>query len=215
MSLELYYHPLASYCWKTLIALYETATQFERHLVDLANPEERATLTQLSPFTKFPTLQDRARGQVVIESTTIIEYLALHYPGSTRLIPDVAEAAFDVRRLDRILDLYVHEPMQKIVGDIIRPDAKRDAYGVDQARDTLRRAYDVLERELGVQPWAAGSAFSMADCAAAPALYYANRVAPFSATQPRLTAYLRRLHERPSFARVFEEAQPYLSMFPG
>jgi glutathione S-transferase len=215
MSLKLYYHPLASYCWKTLIALYENATPFERHLVDLSNPEERAALTQLSPFTKFPTLQDRARGRVVPESTTIIEYLARHYPAPTRLVPDDADAAFEVRRLDRFFDLYVHEPMQKIVGDIIRPDGKRDAYGVDQARDTLRRAYEVLEHELGAQPWAAGSAFSMADCAAAPALYYANRVAPFAATQPRVTAYLKRLHERPSFAQVFTEAQPYLSMFPG
>ena len=215
MSLKLYYHPLASYCWKTLIALYENSTAFERHLVDLANPAEHAALTQLSPFTKFPTLQDHARVRVVTESTTIIEYLTRHYPGPTQLIPDAPDAAFEVRRLDRLFDLYVHEPMQKIVGDIIRPDGKRDAYGVDQARDTLRRAYDVLERELAERRWAAGSAFSMADCAAAPALYYANRVAPFAATQPRLAAYLKRLHERPAFARVFEEAQPYLPMFPG
>jgi glutathione S-transferase len=109
----------------------------------------------------------------------------------------------------------VHEQMQKIVGDKNRPEGKRDPHGVEQARSVLATAYDVLERDLGSQPWSAFGTFSMADCAAAPALYYANRVAPFERTHPRTTAYLERLHERPSFARVFEDAQPYMSMFPG
>jgi glutathione S-transferase len=215
MSLELHYHPLASYCWKALIALYEHDVAFDKHFVDLSNPEQRAALAKIAPFMKFPVLEDRGRGRVVTEATMIIEYLALHAPGKTALVPADREAAFEVRRRDRFFDLYVHEAMQKIVGDRIRPDAKKDPQGVEQARAQLATAYGVLERELGPQPWAAGEAFTMADCAAAPALYYANRVLPLGAEHPRITAYLKQLHERPSFARVFEEAQPYLPMFPG
>jgi glutathione S-transferase len=215
MSLVLHYHPLASYCWKTLIALYENEIEFERQFVDLSNPEQRAALTKLSPFTKFPVLEDRRQKRVVTESTPIIEYLSLHYPGRVVLVPPDPKTAFEVRRRDRFFDVYVHENMQKIVGDKIRPEGSKDPYGVEQARSVLATAYDVLERDLGPQPWAAGDAFSMADCAAAPALYYANRVAPFGADHPRLTAYLERLHARPSFARAFEEAQPYMRLFPG
>jgi glutathione S-transferase len=188
---------------------------FEKHLVDLSDAEQRAALAKLAPFMKFPVLEDRGAGRVVSEATMIIEYLALHVPGKTALVPADREAAFEVRRRDRFFDLYVHEAMQKIVGDRIRPEDKKDPHGVEQARAQLATAYDVLERELGTQPWAAGESFTMADCAAAPALYYANRVAPFGAEHRRITAYLKRLHERPSFARVFEEAQPYLPMFPG
>jgi glutathione S-transferase len=212
--LKLYYHPLASYCWKVLIALYENDTPFERQLVDLSKPEQRAELARLSPFVKFPTLEDRARGRTLWESTTIIEYLAQHHAGKSALVPADPDAAFEVRRKDRFFDLYVHESMQKIVGDRLRPEGKRDALGVEQARAALATSYDWLERELGSQPWAAGDTFGMADCAAAPALYYANRVAPFGTTYPRTAAYLERLHARPSFARVFDEAQPYMALFP-
>lgn len=213
MSLKLHYHPLASYCWKALIALYEHDLTFEKQFVDLAKPEQRAALAKLAPFMKFPVLEDG--GRVITEATMIIEYLSLRHPAKIALVPSDREAAFEVRRRDRFFDLYVHEAMQKIVGDRIRPDGKKDPTGVEQARAQLAIAYDVLERELGSQPWAAGEAFTMADCAAAPALYYANRVQPFGAQHPRIAAYVKRLHERPSFARVFDEAQPYLPMFPG
>jgi glutathione S-transferase len=215
MSLKLHYHPLASYCWKVLIALYENDTPFERQLVDLSTPEQRAALQRLSPFVKFPALEDREHGRTIWESTSIIEYLAQHYPGESPLISANPDGAFEVRRTDRFFDLYVHESMQKIVGDKLRPADKRDPFGVEQARAVLATAYDYLERALGSQPWAAGDAFSMADCSAAPALYYANRVAPFGPDRSRITAYLARLHARPSFARTFEEAQPYLQNFPG
>jgi glutathione S-transferase len=213
MSLTLHYHPLASYCWKALIALYETGVAFDKQLVDLANAEQRAALAKIAPFVKFPVLEDG--GRVVTEASMIIEYVALHVPGKNALVPADPEAAFEVRRRDRFFDLYVHEPMQKIVGDRIRPDGKTDPHGVEQARAQLATAFDVLERELGSQLWAAGEAFTMADCAAAPALYYADRVQPIGREHPRISAYLKRLHERPSFARVFQEAQPYMSMFPG
>lgn len=215
MSLKLYYHPLASYCWKVLIALYENETPFERQLVDLSKPEQRAELARLSPFAKFPALEDRTRGRAFWESTTIIEHLAQHHAGKSPLIPSDPDRAFEVRRKDRFFDLYVHESMQKIVGDKLRPEGKRDPLGVEQARAALATSYDWLERELGSQPWAAGDTFSMADCAAAPALYYANRVAPFGSTHPNTATYLERLHARPSFARTFEEAQPYMALFPG
>lgn len=213
MSLKLYYHPLASYCWKVLIALYESDAPFEREFVDLSTPEQRAALAKLSPFVKFPTLVDGKNA--IWESTTIIEYLAQHHAGKSQLVPVDPTAAFDVRRLDRFFDLYVHESMQKIVLDRIRAEGQRDPVGVEQARATLATAYDWLERELGERAWAASETFSLADCAAAPALYYANRVAPLGTAHPRTAAYLARLHARPSFARTFEEAQPYLHHFPG
>jgi glutathione S-transferase len=212
MQIKLHYHPLASYCWKVLIALYESDIGFERQIVDLSDPAQRAALLVISPFGKFPVLEADTR--IVLESTLIIEYLARHIPSAAPLLPADQEKAFDVRGRDRFFDLNVHEPMQKIVLDRIRPAGQQDPYGVAHAQSRLGTAYDVLESELGPQPWAAGADFTMADCAAAPALYYANRVRPFDATHPRLSAYLKRLHARPSFARVVGEAQPHLANFP-
>ena len=215
MSLKLYLHPLASYCWKVLLALYENETPFEGISIDLANPIERDALARLWPFAKFPVLRDEARAQTIAESTIIIEYIAQHYPGSAELVPADPDAARNVRFHDRFLDLYVHGPMQAIVGDRLRPAAAKDPYGVEQARATLRTAYDQLERELTTRRFAASDSFSMADCAAAPALYYGNRVEPFGASLPNTAAYLERLLERPAFQRVLREAEPYFKMFPG
>jgi glutathione S-transferase len=215
MQITLHYHPLASYCWKALIALYESDISFERNIVDLSDPAQRAALLAISPFGKFPVLEvDDGSPRIILESTLIIEYLARHIPSAATLLPADHAGAFDIRARDRFFDVNVHEHMQKIVIDRIRPAGKQDPYGVEQAQSILATAYDVLEGQLGSQPWAAGANFSMADCAAAPALYYANRVRPFDTTHPKLSAYLERLHARPSFARVFEEAQPYLANFP-
>jgi glutathione S-transferase len=215
MSLKLYLHPLSSYCWKALLALYENATPFESVVIDLADPVMRAELAKLWPFTKFPVLRDEARHETVPESTIIIEYIAQHYPGRADLVPVDRDAARAVRFGDRFFDLYVHNPMQTIVGDRIRPSESKDKYGVDQARATLRTAYDRIEREMATKRFAASDTFSMADCAAGPALYYANRVLPFGPTRPNTAAYLARLLERPAFRRVMSEAEPYLAMFPG
>lgn len=212
-GLILHYHPLSSFCWKTLIALYEHGVAFTPKLVDLQQPQERAALCAIWSFGKFPVLEDRARGIAVAESSIINEYLDLRHRGAAPLLPADAEAALAVRRLDRILDLYVHLPMQKVVGDRLRPAGSKDPQGVAEARATMRTAYGLLERELG-GAWALGESFTMADCAAAPALWYGNKVNPFGAEHPRLTAYLARLEQRPSFARVLREAQPYLAMFP-
>jgi glutathione S-transferase len=214
MSLTLHYHPLASYCWKVLIALYENETAFEPHLVDLSDAAQRAALERLWPILKFPVLRDDARGRTIAESSVIIEYLALHHPGKVALVPADPERAFEVRRWDRFFDLYVHEPMQKIVGDKLRPEGHKDPHGVAEARARLATAYAMLDDHVLDKPWAAGADFSMADCAAAPALHYADRVQPLAA-HAHVKAYLERLHARSSFARVFEEAQPYMRMFPG
>jgi glutathione S-transferase len=215
MALSLFFHPLASYCWKTLIALYENATPFEPRLVDLGNPSERDAFLQLAPLGKFPVLQDSKRGRVLPESTIIIEYLATHYPGATELIPSDPELALEARLQDRFFDQQIHEAMQKHVLDKLRPEGSRDPYGVAQAHAQLDKAYGILEQTLATRTWAASDAFSLADCAAAPALYYANLVHPLGELHPRAAAYLERLRARPSFARVLQEAQPYFAMFPG
>jgi len=215
MSLELYYHPLASYCWKVLIALYENETPFEARVIDLADAEQRQQLAALWPYTKFPVLHDHARKQVVPETSVIIEYLAQHYPGRVPLLPADPALALEVRLQDRVYDLYVDDPMGKIVIDKLRPAGMNDPHGVAQAKQLLETTYDFAESTLRTRTWAAGDVFTMADCAAAPALYYANRVHPIGEARPNTSAYLARLLERPSFKRVLAEAEPYFHMFPG
>jgi glutathione S-transferase len=214
MSLELYFHPLASFCHKVLIALYESDTPFEPHHLDLGDPAVRDELRALSPMGKMPVLRDHARGEVIAESTIIIEYLALYYPGAVALVPTDPSAALDARSEERFYDLYVHGAMQTIVLDRLRPPAQRDPLGVERAHALLQDAYAVLEQRMAGRTWATGDAFSLADCAAAPSLFYANEVAPFLATHPRLAAYFDRLRARPSYARVLDEARPWMQNFP-
>lgn len=214
MSLIFYFHPLASFCQKVLIALYENETPFEPHLVDLGDERARAAFYRIWPIGKMPVLHDTAKDQIVPESTIIIEYLAQHYPGPVRLVPSDAERARRTRLCDRFYDHYVHEPMQKIVTDRIRPPGKNDPYGVEQARAQLQVAYGMIENDMAAKTWAMGESFSIADCAAAPALFYANEVLPFGDRHKTLTAYFGRLMARPSFARVVEEARPYFALFP-
>lgn len=214
MSLTLYMHPLASFCHKALIALYENDTPFHPHLVDLADPEARAAFHALWPMGRFPLLRDDARDCLVPESSIIIEYLARHYPGKVALVPQDADLAREVRLRDRFFDLYVNEAMQKVVTDRLRPSGAHDHHGVSEARDRLRTAYDLLEKDMATRTWAVGESFSMADCSASPALFYANMVIPLDQSHPHTAAYLLRLMQRPSFARVLREAQPYLHMVP-
>ena len=219
MSLKLYYHPLSSFCQKVLIALYENDTPFEPHLVDLADATSRADFLKIWPIGKFPVLRDDAKDRTVPESSIIIEYLSLHYPGRTQLVPADADLARQTRLRDRFYDLYVHEPMQKVVGDRLRPAESKDPYGVEQAKARLQTAYGMIEEEMGAKTWtkktwAMGDEFSMADCAAAPSLFYANLVMPFGDTHKNVAAYFDRLMERPSFARAVEEAKPYFALFP-
>jgi glutathione S-transferase len=213
MSLTLHFHPLASYCWKALIALYENDTPFTPNLVDLGNAGERAALVKLWGVGKFPVLRDDARNETVPESSIIIEYLDEHYPGAARMLPEDGELRLKVRLFDRVFDSFVMTPMMRIVGDHIRPAEVRDPTGVGEARDLLARAYGWLEGELAGRTWAAGEAFTMADCAAAPALFYADLIAPVD-DFPNVAAYLRRLRARPSVARAVDEARPYRGFFP-
>ncbi|WP_394824635.1 glutathione S-transferase family protein [Pendulispora albinea] len=218
MGLTLYSHPLASYCQKVLIALYELEVPFEQHVVDLMNPAAAAEHIARWPVGKMPLLHDGSNDRTLPESSIIIEYLDRHYSGKASgkapLLPADTERALHVRLQDRFYDLYVQTHIQKIVGDRIRPAGASDPHGVDGAKTQLRTAYDMIERSMASQPWAAGAAFTMADCAAAPALFYANLVVPFGDTHPNAAAYLARLRERPSVARTFEEAKPYLHLFP-
>lgn len=213
MSLELYFHPLASFCWKVLIALYENGTPFTPHIVDLLNERERAAFLKISPSGKFPVIHDSQRGQTVLESTIIIEYLAQHFPGATALLPKDPERALGARYWDRFYDFYVHEPMQKVVADRLRPPDQRDPYGVRQAKAQLETSYAIVDGEMAGKTWALGDELTMADCSALPALYYGNRVHPFGA-HAVTGAYLERLLARPSVSRVLREATPYFHMFP-
>ena len=214
MSLTLHFHPLASYCWKALIALYENDIPFTPNLVDLGNPAERAALAKLWGIGKFPVLRDEARNETVPESTIIIEYLDRHYRGRTRFIPDDFDRALQVRLYDRFFDLYVHLPMQKIMIDRMRPDGKQDPQGVEEARAQLRTSYAMIEQKMAKGGWAIGEDFGLVDCAAAPPLFYGNMVVPFGDANSNLSAYFERLKARPSVARVMREAEPYFNMVP-
>jgi len=213
MPLKLYFHPLSSFCWKALIALYENATPFEPVIVDLGDAASRAAFLSVWPVGKFPVLKDETRDRLIPESSIIVEYLAQHYPGPSKLVPDDADRARQTRMRDRFFDLYVQVPMQKIVGDRLRPADQKDPRGVEEARAQLATALAMIESDVG-PAWSMGADFTMADCAAAPALYYADRVMPLAGAFDRTDAYLQRLKARPSFARTLKEAAPYLSMFP-
>ncbi|WP_077960708.1 glutathione S-transferase family protein [Ensifer adhaerens] len=214
MSLTLYQHPLASFCHKVLIALYENDTPFTSSLVDLLDPEEAARFAALWPAGKMPVLTDSARDVVMPETSIIIEYLDRHYPGAVRLIPDDPDQALKVRLWDRFFDLYIHVPMQKIVTDTLRSAGENDHRGVKDARATLGLAYGMADKHFAEHSFAGGDSFSLADCAATPALFYGGIVEPFGENYPHLSAYFERLLERASVRRVLAEARPYFHMFP-
>jgi glutathione S-transferase len=213
--LVLYFHPLASFCHKVLIALYESGTPFEARIVDLADRSASADFFELWPVGKIPVLRDEARDQTIPETTIIIEYLDRHYPGPQPMFPREEAAALHARLWDRFFDLYVSVPVQKIVLDRIRAqDDERDPKGVAEAQATLKIAYDMIERQIAGKTWALGDAFSVADCAAAPALFYAGTLVPFADSHPKVAAYFDRLANRPSFQRTIAEARPYFQFYP-
>jgi glutathione S-transferase len=213
MTLKLYYHPFSSFCQKVLVALYERGVPFEGVILNPADAEQKAALERLWPMGKFPVLRDEARGATVPESSLIVEYLDLVHPGPPPLVPTDPDPA-KARLWDRFFDHYVEVPMQKVVGDNFRPEGGHDPHGVEEAKGVLERAYDHLENSLSDEEgWVAGGAFSLADCGAAPALFYANMVRSF-AGRPRLEAYYGRLRSRPSFARAVDEAREFRPFFP-
>lgn len=207
--MKLYAHPFSSYSQKVLIALYENATPFEYH--NLEDPSANAELASLWPLRRFPILVDS--DHTILETCTIIEYLQIHYPGPMRMIPG-GDPGIEVRMLDRIFDNYVMTPMQKVVLNQLRPVADRDAYGVTEARGFLDRIYAWLDERLASRDWVAGEDFSLADCAAAPSLFYADWAHEIPPAHAHLRAYRARLLERPSIARAVDEARPFRSYFP-
>jgi len=212
MKLKLYAHPFSSYCQKALIALYENSTPFEFRLLAYDDPQIMAEFADLWPIKRFPVLVDGER--TVTEASIIIEYLGLYYPGPVALVPADARAALDVRSMDRFFDNYISTPQQKIVFDSLRPDAERDARGVTEARAMLDTAYAWLDKTMAEREWAAGDTFSLADCAAAPALFYADWSHAIDPAFAHVRAYRERLLARPSFARAVDEARPYRPLFP-
>jgi glutathione S-transferase len=214
MSLTLHAHPLSSFCWKVLIGLYENDTPFENVMVNLGDPVEREAFRKLSPMGKMPALRDETRDETVNETSVILDYLDLHYPGPVRFVPADADFAWRMRFWDRFFDHYIHHPMQRIVADRLRPAEARDGFGVDEAYGQLAQACDHLESVLADgRSWMCGD-FGMADCAAFPALFYADKVQAFEGRWPGCGAYLERLKDRPSVQRVLTEAEPFFKFFP-
>ena len=214
MAQTLYIHPLASFCHKVLIALYENGTTFHSQTVDFSDTTSASALLERWPVGKIPVLHDDATGRVVPETSIIIEYLQHMYPGPVPLLPHDPEVLLQTRLWDRFFDLHVSTPMQKIVTDRIRPEGRNDPHGVADAHAALDTAYGMIERQMSAHPWAAGENFTMADCAALPALFFASIVHPFHEDQTALGEYLDRLLARPSVARTLHEAKPFFHMFP-
>jgi len=213
MALTLYLHPLSSYCHKALIALYENAIAFTPEVVNLGDPASRDNFKKVWPMAKFPVLLDDSRNQVIPESTSIIEYLDRHYPGPVKLLPnDDGDLAAQVRATDRFYDLHVHNNMQQIVGDKLRPADGHDPIGLKEAKERLGIALGIAEEQMATRKWACGDVFSMADCAAGPPLFFINKMMPLS---KHLKNYLERLTQRPSYARALREAEPFMQYFPG
>jgi glutathione S-transferase len=212
MSLQLFGHPFSSYTMKALIALYENETPFDFRILGPDQPENSAELARRWPIARFPLLVDGET--TVFETSAIIEHLAAFHAGSMPLIPADAKAAVPIRMLDRVFDSHVMSPMQVIVSDARRPEEARDSYGVSQARTSLDTIYAWLDHTLAGRQWAAGDAFTLADVAAAPALFYADWAHPIGADRTTLKAYRARLLARPSFARCIDDARPYRPFFP-
>lgn len=209
--IELFAHPFSSYCWKVLIALWENQVPFVYRALGPDHPGNGAELARLWPVAKFPLLVDN--GQPVMESSIIIEHLQRRAPGRVRLIPNDVEEALEVRKLDRIFDNHVMANMSRVVADALRPPHRRDSEEVAAAKAALDTIYSWLNRHMDGREWASGS-FSLADCAAAPSLFYADWVHPIPAIHVALRTYRARLLERPSVARAVDEARAYRHLFP-
>lgn len=209
--MKLYYSPVSSYSMKTVMAFHEKNAPFEPMIVNLMDPAARADFAKINPFGKVPFLVAGGEGRDTPESSVIIEYIDGAVTGGQKLIPDDPALARKVRCMDRVFDLYVNEPMQKIFFDGMRPSGKNDPFGVEQAHNRLETTFAFLDKELANKTWAIGDTFSMADCAAAPSLFYAQKVHPFDAHK-NVVAYAGRLLERPSFQKVVKEAEPILAM---
>jgi glutathione S-transferase len=212
MTLKLFAHPFSSYCQKTIIALYENAIPFELKMLDPSQPDNYAELKRLWPIAKFPVLEDN--GNAIFEATSIIEYLGIRHAGPVKLIPDDPALAFEVRQMDRVFDNYVMTPMNWIVQEAMRAPDVKDGQRVADARAMLETIYRWLDERMGEREWSVGEGFSMADCAAAPSLFYADWAHPIGTEFGNLRGYRSRLLKRASVVRAVDEARPYRHFFP-
>jgi glutathione S-transferase len=212
MTLQFFGHPFSSYTQKALIALYENATPFTFRMLSPEEPETGAEFAMLWPIKRFPIVVDK--GRTILEATTVIEYLEAHYPGKVPLIPRDPDLAVEVRMMDRMFDNYVMTPQGKCVWDALRSPEARDAQGVADAKAMLDTSYAWLDERMAERQWAVGDSFSLADCAAAPSLFYADWTHAIPPRFANLHAYRARLLARPSFARAVDEARPYREFFP-
>ncbi|MGH8211846.1 MAG: glutathione S-transferase family protein [Rhodanobacteraceae bacterium] len=212
MYLKIYGHLFSSYTQKALMALYENDTPFDFLELSPEHPDIYADFAQRWPIKRFPLLVEGERQ--VMEATSIIEYFDLHHPGRTRFIERDPDAAVETRMMDRFFDNYIQGSQQKVVFNELRPEKNRDSYGVDEARRMLETAYAWLDRRMADHEWAANDAFGLADCAAAPALFYADWTHEIDSKFSNVRAYRARLLARPSFARCVEGGRPYRSLFP-
>lgn len=212
-ALTIYMHPLSSYCWKALIALHESEVKFNIEMIE-GYPAANEKLRKLWPIAKMPVLHDATRNEAVPEASIIIEYLQQHYPGPVTLIPHDPDSQVEVRLWDRFFDLYVHTPLQKLVNDRLRAPEQKDPTGAAEARATLTIAYSLLEERMASRNWAAADSFTLADCAALPALFYSGAAQPFVHSHPGVARYFERLLTRASVQRVIEGARPYFHLFP-
>jgi glutathione S-transferase len=213
-DLTLHYHPLSSYCHKVLIALDVLGIDVDLRLLNLGDAAERAAFLALWPTGKMPLLVDG--GRPVAETSIIIEHLQRHHARAGRtLIPADPDAALDVRLWDRLFDLYVMTPMQALTADLLRPEGARDPLGVAQARERLSASYAFIDRQLEGRTWVNGDAFGLADCAAAPALFYAATYVPLPPAHAHLVAYFERLVAHPAVARTIDQARPWFKYYPG
>jgi glutathione S-transferase len=216
MSLTLYQHPLASFCQKVLVAFYESGVPFKSRVINLGDAADRAALAALWPLTKFPLLHDESSGQAWPESSVIVELLATRFEAAAPLLPADPQAALEARLWDRVFDNYVQLPMQKVVADSFRAEGQKDAAGVAEAHALLLQSYALIEQHLarGAGPWITGPVFTLADCAAMPALFYATSIEPLPAATHHLAGYFQRLLQRPSVQRTLAEARPFFAMYP-
>lgn len=212
MTLAIYGHPFSSFSWKVLIAAYERDVKFEFRMIDPDHPENLARITSLAPTGQFPALVDGCTE--VVESNAVIEYLDLSHGNGKPLVPEGPREALDARMMADVFDDYVHVQTQRIVANALRTEDNRDPFGVEQAHSVIERCYAWLEKRLQNKQWAACGRFTIADCSAAPALFYGDWVHPIGKQFPVLSAYRARLLSRHSVARVVDEARPYCSFFP-
>jgi glutathione S-transferase len=214
MSLLLHRHPLSSYCHKALFALYENGTPFEARDVNLMDPAGRAAFEKLNPLGKMPVLEDTSRALTFPETTILLEYLDQNYPGHFKLFPSDPALCLQARLWDRLIDLHLHDRMQKVVGDFMLPAADKHPHGVEEAKNYMSKTYALLDKHMSTRQWILGDTMSVADCAALPALFYGQFAHPYAEQFPSLVAYFERIYARPGARRALDEAKPFFQYFP-